>query len=336
MNDGYLGLSIDGTSLWVAIPAVSLISICLIIQLTMGWMACRQLMNNKRVQTPFKISFAAALVFACTMTVTWIMESPILSSSWDTTAVVTFTSLFFLCMSSFYSCILAVLVLRLRVVFRDFMAMSHRTYLGFKCLFVALFAIGLVGGAVFAIEADYSNDSWTLDHYPDWVYHLFYALNFAFLILYLIGVACAVSFFLNNLRKVALAQIPSPRNLEAQTTEDIPLNDQQQRIIHLASRYALLFLIAVSSDLLIACLFQAAVSMESRIRSVFFTIDLTINLLCIYLQFAFAGEQYMRCCGCIHRRWRKRVDTIMRRAIRKHSIELSGKHSFSTSTEPAI
>jgi len=332
-NDGYLGLPIDGSSPAVAIPIIALNSICLIIQLAIGLMACRQMMNNKNVQTPFKVSFGASLVFACTATITFIVGSPIFSISWTITTGLVFSCLSWFSALSFYSSLLAILVMRLRFVFKEMMQMSERTYFGFKCLFIALFAIPLLACALVGMEAAQGTNVSIADNLTGKVLLLLYSLGFLFLFLYLIGVVCASSFLLNNLRKLALSQLTTPRNMEAQKTDDIPLKDQQGIIVNLASRYSLLFIVALSSDLLTYVLMMA---MSFYTRSIFQAMDFTINVFCIYFQFAFTGKQYMRCCGCIHRPWRKRMDNIAKRAIRSHSVQMSGSYSFPASTPSTI
>ena len=338
VDDGYLGLSIDGTSPSVAIPCITLISICLICQLVIGFIAGRQMASHKNIQIQFKVTFGACLVFAIAGTIIHIPWSPIFSSSWNTITSVIVASFFWFCTFSFWTCLLLILVLRLRVVFSEFMQMSNRMYAGFKCIFTVLLLINLFICIVFAMEAEYSTDTLTAnDIYSDEVLIILVILGFSFLFLYLIGAVCAILFFLNNLRKLALSRRSSSRNLEAPNTEDIPLNDQQRSIINLASRYALLFIVAVSSDIVFTMLLYFAVPID--IRSVFFAMDFTINLICVYLQFAFSGEHYRRCCGCIHRRWRKRMGKIAKRAIRKHTIELSSSNSFcsaTTSSNPTL
>ena len=331
VNDGYLGLSIDGTSQSVAIPCITLQSICLICQLGIGFIAGRQMASHKNIQIQFKMTFGACLVFAIAGTIMEILTSPVFWDLWNIITAVILDCFNVFCVLSFWTCLLLILVLRLRVVFSEFMQMSNRMYVGFKCILTILFLIILLACIVLVMEADYSAD--VIYSVEDVI--IFYILGLSFLFLYLLGAVCATLFFLNNLRKLALSQISSSRNLEAQKTEDISLNDQQQSIINLASRYAVLFIIAVSSDIVIMGLLYNAVSIESGIRPVFAAMGFTINLICVYLQFTFSGEYYRRSCGCIHRRWKKRVGKIARRAIYKHSIELSATNSFSsTATSP--
>ena len=341
LHEGYLGLFFEGTSPSVAIPCITLISICLICQMAIGFIAVRQIESHKNIPTQIKVPFGACFVFAIASTIVLIPWSPIFSSSWNTNTHVILYCFLFFCLFSFWTCLLLILVLRLWVVFSEFMQMSNRMNIGFKCIFTVLFLITLFVFIVILMGADidYSTDTLFVDTHSDEEIIIIYVLAFSFIFLYLIGAVCATLFFLNNLRKLALSRTSSSRNLEAQQTEDIPLNDQQERIINLASRYALLFIIAMTSDIVVMVLLNFAVSLESGIRNVFFAMDCTVNLFCVYLQFAFAGEHYMRCCGCIHRRWRKRVDKIARRAIHKHSFELPASNSscsVATSPNPTL
>lgn len=356
VENGFLGLSIDGTSPIVAIPVITVSSICVIIQIAIGMIACRQMAENDKVQTQFKVSFFGCLLCVFTAIIMNIAGNPMFWSSFDAKTFAIQYSVFMFTGLAMYLCLLIVLVQRLRVVFREFMQMSCGTYSCFICLLTLLFLIAAASSTVIVIGVDYSQDSFNWEDFPTWATHILGVLTLSFWILFVIGSILALSLFINKLRKLALSQISdilsagNVSDLAEQgtlKTDDISLNDRQRVIIELATRYTLLFVIALATDFFIIILLANAVNPNSGLRQLFFAIDFTTNLLCVYLQFAFAGEQYTRCCGCAHRCWKKRVNKIAKGSIRRHSIQLSvsrSKHSiqmststsFSTATSPSI
>jgi len=337
--DGYLGLSIDGTSPSIAITNLCLMSICVIIQMAVGMMGIQQTINNDKDQRQFTVLFVLCLI-CCPLgsalaVVSYAMYWKFVNATIGAMAFgVARTSAF-----SVFCCLLLIAVLRLRFVFRDFMTMSVRTYVEFKCLFVLIFGnicalCVVVAVAVVLIIQDPLRE----DDGPQWRSVAEQVLTLSFWILYAVGSFSAIRLFVNNVRRLALSQRPrpedAPQNLEALRSEDVMFGEQQEPLINVATKYMLLFMIAVSWNILTVALLGNAVSWESGIPSVFLVIDLTINLLCVYLQFAFATKQYMRCCGCIHRRWRNRVDLIARKAIRK-SIQLVAHKGLEHSALPS-
>jgi len=341
---GYLRLSIDGTSPPIVITNLCLMSICVAIQMAIGVVGIRQLINDDKVQKHFKLLFVISLICCLLPSTSSIVSVPIytmysLSMNHTTWAMYLGgggTSAF-----SFFYCLLLIAVLRLRFVFREFMTMSDRTYAGFKCLFATLFGSICAFWVVIVFAAVlFSNDPLRDDVVAQRTIFALNLLPISFWFLYAVGSFSAVQFFVNNMRKLVLSQSrgldDAPQDLEAQRTEDVTFSEHQEPLVNLAAKYMLLFIIAISSDIVVAILLGLAVSEDSGVRTLFLVIDLTINMMCVYLQFAFATKQYMRCCGCIHRRWRKRVDLIAKIAIRKQTIELVANNSCEDVTSPTI
>jgi len=341
---GYLRLSIDGTSPPIVITNLCLMSICVAIQMAIGVVGIRQLINDDKVQKHFKLLFVISLICCLLPSTSSIVSVPIytmysLSMNHTTWAMYLGgggTSAF-----SFFYCLLLIAVLRLRFVFREFMTMSDRTYAGFKCLFATLFGSICAFWVVIVFAAVlFSNDPLRDDVVAQWTSCAVSVLQLSFWFLYAVGSFSAIRLFVNNIRRLVLLQSrgleDAPQNLEAQRSEDVTFSKQQERLVNLAAKYMLLFIIAISSDIVFVFLLGNAVSIESGIRHVFLVIDLTINMMCVYLQFAFATKQYMRCCGRVHRQWRKRVNLIAKRAIRKQSIELVANNSYEDATSPTI
>ena len=173
------------------------------------------------------------------------------------------------------------------------------------CLFVLNIVIGI--GYILFI---YDNDGigWTI----------YLCSGYPGLFLYIVGSALSVRLYVKNLSVVAHKQMSSHRDLTPRA-EDLLLNSRQMRLLNLSAKYILLFFIAIlSTNLSTACIIL--VSWESR--GSFTAIDFTINLLCLYLQFAFAADDYKKCCGSLDSYCRTVVSNRMKRIMHKESLEM--------------
>merc|ERR1719362_1753155 len=59
----------------------------------------------------------------------------------------------------------------------------------------------------------------------------------------------------------------------------------------------------------------------------FIAIDLIVNLMCIYLQFAFAKELYFKLCGCCDRQCRRVTQRKSKRAMSRFLSEVKSSGS---------
>ena len=136
---------------------------------------------------------------------------------------------------------------------------------------------------------------------------------------YIVGCALAVRILVVNLSTVAKMQTCSHRDVSPKA-EDISLNEKQQKLLHLSAKYILLFFVAIFSTTFI--LFLSFI-VSHELRGLFGAIDFCVNLLCMYLQFAFAAEQYQKCCGYLDSRCREMEMKRLKRDIHKqHSLSL--------------
>merc|ERR1719462_506788 len=79
--------------------------------------------------------------------------------------------------------------------------------------------------------------------------------------------------------------------------ERIGLNQMQEKLMNLSSKYVSLFLVAsLSSFITLFSGFYESVS-DLRISLFLVPIDCAVNLLCIYLQYAFVDDEYERYCS---------------------------------------
>ena len=304
--DGFLGVELDvRTSPILGVTSVSLMVICLICQCGVAIIGIRSMIRKGSVQTKFKCLFALSCVCSCSATVFGIefIVKLMRSNVRPVLMIITGGNLS-LTMYYFMSILLTILVLRLHVTFSDTQhRMSNATYLMFITMLALLFVLPLVNTTLFLTVSDY-RDQFRSTSYPEWYLTTGAVIMFLFYFLFIIGSIMAMILFVSNLDKLAKAQADTPRTSEAGVS--LPsLNRRQQRFIDLAARYMLLFSIAMMTTTFSSIL-SAAFSVTSGIHFAILTVDFTVNVFCVYLQFGFAGEHYRKYCGCFDKCCRKR------------------------------
>ena len=138
---------------------------------------------------------------------------------------------------------------------------------------------------------------------------------------YIVGCALAVRLFAVNLSAVAKMQTVSQRDVIPKA-KDISLNVKQEKLLHLSAKYILLFFIAIFST---AFFFILGHIVSHELQGLFGSIDLCVNVLCMYLQFAFAVKQYGKCCGCLDSCCREMEMKRLKRNIHKDSLSTPGQ-----------
>ena len=190
----------------------------------------------------------------------------------------------------FVDMLFVTLVIRLYVVFKGTsLEMTKKTVYSFVILLV-FWNILLIFCGFGLYYAEYVNEkTGTI---------LYYSALFPSFVLYVAGAALAVQLFVKNLSTVAKMQNLSPRASSKQA-DDIPLNAKQMNVLRLSAKYILLYFVAVFSSGLAFSLFHIV---SQEYSGIFFSVDLCVNLSCLYLQFAFAKRHYLKCCGCLDSR----------------------------------
>ena len=223
----------------------------------------------------------------------------------------------------FMVCLLAILYVRLRITFGE---TAYRMSKSTISVFVGILGLLVILSPVLTVLSAIED----LQVVPPghWAGILFGIALLSYFILFLFGSVFAVYHFVNNLKLIGLAKATSPRT-PSSPGKDVSLDRHQQRFSDLAARYLLLFGIAIFSDLFV-------VFVLASISPVFLSLDFTINLLCVYLQFAFAGQQYRRYCGCLDRACRKSMTRSARRRLSAHYEQRSiGMQSVATNSSHA-
>ena len=217
--------------------------------------------------------------------------------------------------SPFYLILLATLVLRLHITFKDStFRMSTRTSYLFWSLSI-ICSIAAIAGIVGA-QLQYSDSKQTvkIGIYLAIIWTLLY------LPLYFIGSITAVWYFVGNLSKLAKLRATSQRDVTVKEDE-ISLDTTQQRMVNVSAKYILLFLVAILSTLItvIATPFFNQYPALAVITRMIWTFDFCLNFICLYLQFSFATKHYHTFCGCLDNICRKIVSKRTKRAIHRES-----------------
>ena len=262
---------------------------------------------NPRLIFLFSLSFALALLF----TICCIVISVFLVVyGWPhpTIKYSISVSCFFLLFS--FSILLLSLVTRLYVTFREtIFKMNKRTITIFIIIFLFLFVANIVAGLGNALCVHgYETIGWRLG----------WAGVFSSLFFYVVGSALSVRLYASNLSANAKRQAGTIHG-DIEKAETVSLNHRQLRLLNVSAKCILLFFIGISSTVLTFALIRIV---SYRARGAFSAFDLSVNLWCLYLQFAFAEKQYQKCCGCLDSRCRATQVNRIKRIIHNEHLEM--------------
>jgi len=230
-----------------------------------------------------------------------------------------------------FHCIWANLILRLFVAFRDSVyKMTTREKVGYLTVFVFL--------SINALATSTCQLLILLGQRPTPSIWIQFALGILFMAVFSISALCAVCSFSRKLLILSKAQTMK-QTKAFREEEPIALNKKQEKLVNLSSKYVSLFLVASLSSFV--TLFSGVYETSTNLRiSIFLVpIDCAINLICIYLQYAFAGHQYNRYCSkfdwsckkVITARWVQAIHTMRREErdieLAIASVKEKGHHS---------
>ena len=146
----------------------------------------------------------------------------------------------------FYLILLATLVLRLHITFKEStFGMTTRTIYLFSILLIICIIAAIVG--IIGFQLQYSNFQETVN------IGLWMSLAWLFVYwpLYFVGSTAAVWYFLGNLSKLTELRITSPRAVTLKA-DDVSLDSTQQRMVNVSAKYILLFLVAINIQVFMA------------------------------------------------------------------------------------
>merc|ERR1712228_858297 len=123
-----------------------------------------------------------------------------------------------------------------------------------------------------------------------------FGLGVVFMVVFAISSMVAACSFMGKV--FSLGKSRTKKQVKAfNEAEPIALNKMQETLMHLSAKYVSLFLLASFSSLI--AMFSGFYESASDIRISLFLVpfDCCVNLICIYLQYAFAEKQYLRFCS---------------------------------------
>jgi len=198
-------------------------------------------------------------------------------------------------------------IVRLHITFKSSVyQMSTRLIVVFICIMI-FYHVTMVSGSILFIFTEF-----TLVGFLLCVVCGFFS--------YLIGCVLAVYFFISNLSKLTKDLLTSPRTAIANIVKDVTLDQQQLKLSKLSSKYTMLFAFSITSTVIFV---TVLLSVPHQLRGPFIALDCCVNLWCMYLQFGFAENHYLRCCGWCDKRCRHCGMRRTKKIIYKHSAEIT-------------
>lgn len=272
----------------IEIANISGITIALLIQCIIASLALHKMARHCKAVHRQYLQFFGSLSFALTTTICQLLRAiPVYDSLSDM-----YTNIIFVCNLLFHLSLLSTLVLRLHKTFsKSTYEMSKVVYWGFIAMFLVeialIIAVMLTGYVV---------------------------IGLAFYGLYIIGSILAVTFFVRSLSQLARCRAMTLRE-SVVTPDDIHLDSAQQKLVNLAAKYVLLFILAILSTISALIIYIMVPDLVSAVAA----LDFCVNLLCLHLQFHFATKQYHSLCGFLDKQCNKAVTGRTKKAIAKDS-----------------
>jgi len=302
-------LAVHPTTL--AIVRLSGNGIALIIQVMIGILTFHKMHHHGGSKRTLGFMFLLSLLFACAFTTAWMFGEVFKLMSHPGQHFIGYATIIFGCL--FFATLLATLVVRLHVTFRlSIYEMTPKTTRLFVVLFAILIFLSLVWVSALILGSNgYEHIRW-----------IFISVSsFSFLIVYVVASFLAVRFFVKNLKALAISRVDDASLRDVTVSADVSLNVHQQTLLNLSAKYVLLFVVAIVSTVLNSVL--VILVFHGWMGAVVLSLDLCINLFCLYLQFSFAAGHYQKCCFCLDARCRAAVSKRTKREIFAKSISIS-------------
>ena len=302
------------------IPHVCFMGLFFIFELIIGILTITKLRHSNTTRNELRYLFLLSFILAILITIAAVVFLAFLIRGMTTDAHIpddvflVCDFLFWFCYLCFFITLLATLVTRLYVTFQDSaLRMARNTLYLFGIIFVLLFLLIIALAILLTLQysGDISNESNALKHRM--------LVVIPFLCLYFVGSAAAIRLFVVNVLDLTTLQYGIGTLCNSSIgMNDITLNGRQQKILHLSAKYVSLFCVA-SLSTFISVMFPFINKGLNEFLGLFLSVDLCVNLLCLYLQFAFASEHYRKCCCCWDSCCRAMVRSKAKRLILRQS-----------------
>jgi len=263
-------------------------SVALVIVLIISWLGCNGLYAYKKMIFPLKALFYLASFSSICFTILSVSTIILCLLSHKKEALI-IGSISTFVYAFLFLCIWANLILRLMVAFKGTIyKMNGKQQTGFLIVFIYL-ALNAFATSVcqllMLVGQGLAPSIWFQ-----------FALGIAFMVVFAISAMFAACTFLQNV--FILGKSRTVKQIKPFCEEEpIGLNQMQEKLMDLSAKYVSLFLLASTSSFIsmFSGFYESA--SDLRISLLLVPIDCGVNLLCIYLQYAFAEKHYNKFCG---------------------------------------
>lgn len=301
IENGYLNLNIDTSSERVVYIEVLIHVISLLLQCTISILAIIKMRQCEKINMPLRACFAVSSFCACFCTVSNTLIN--LNVFHHNHIVLKVTSLVWsVCYAYFFISLLCTFILKLYLTFK---ASIYRMSMTMIRLCAVIVLMCIIISIMFSFSMFFFGFS-----------GITFAVFFFGFFVYGIGCCLAAYAFISTLLRVAKAQETTYRDLTV-AMEDIKLKPQQKRLADLAMKSTMLFTFQMGSTFTFIIV---AFAFPPTLWDTPYVIDMTINLFCAYLQFAFAEKQYQKCCGFCDEKFEGIMLVRIKRRIFTHCL----------------
>ena len=286
-------------------------SLAFIIIVIFAYFGCRGLYQYEQMIFPLKMLFYLASTSSVCFTILSIITICLCLSSHKKAALIVGSISTFI-YAFLFLCIWANLILRLFVAFRGSsyrMPVLYQRGYSIVLVYLVLNAFATsVCQLLMLVGMGIAPSIWFQ-----------FGLGIAFMVVFALSAMVAMCTFMSNVFVLGKARTKKQIKPFCED-ETIGLNEMQQKLMDLSSKYVSLFMIAsISSAVTLFSGFYESAS-DLRISLFLVPIDCCVNLICIYLQYAFADKQYRKYCGKLDwsckkmmtARWVKSIHTMRR------------------------
>ena len=316
-DKGFLNLDVDSSSPLTMTINIFISGTSLLVQCVIAIMAIIKMKRNQQINMKLSGCLVASLFCACTNSVSSLAlivagdarlnDLFIDRNTCTNDPFIVVPVVFVFSLGCFWECMLCTFILKLYLTFKG-------SVYEMSCTMARVFTI--ITFMIFVILLAFCIMMFCFEMRRYGV--LYFTLAMTNGVFCITGSALAVHFFVSTLGKLGKAQETTLRDLSV-TQNDIKLKPQQQKLTDLAAKSMLLFGIQTVSTIFISMISAWAFPFTNRIAIL--TIDMSINLFCVYLQFAFAEKHYRKCCGFCDERFRSFISRRTQNAVYKHSFE---------------
>lgn len=356
-------LCVSGESFaWIEIISIIISCISLLIILLIGYSSIPQLNSLSKLEISFKYLFYLSWISSIIVTILTLLSTflCIYSFKFPSTIIITIAIYFYYIL---LLSLLATLITRLHFTFIDSIYKITNKTRKILFIFFIIVIILIIFNILFDIISWFDTYLFNQNYVQYSTLSIIFGALAIFS--YTLTALYAMSIFANNLIKLTHLQATSPPTLQSVNNSSISiqgqglnnddsstgsrsssfmipsnkkykykLNQTQKDLIENISKYVSLLIFAMISSLIVAIAILCGIWIKNiifrqhffQIILIFTNLDCGINIICLYLQYSFAVDNYHKYCKCIHLLSRKLLRGKAKRSGQKkyrESIEIS-------------